>query len=385
MNLLPFDYATRNLLRDPGRLLQTVGGTALVVLLIMGARAFNEGMQRSMQRSGSPDNIILLSAGSEENIQRSEVSENAAGIAETSIIGLHSIQGTEAVSPEIHHMAYLTFADGSRARGLIRGVTPKALMTHTGVTLTEGHFPGAGELLVGRMAWKQLGMSPSELKPGARVHFDERELTVSGVFAFPGSVVESEVWMDLNELRTLAQRESISAIVLRLGTAEAEDVDLFTKQRFDLELVSIPEQDYFAKLSAFYAPVRAMTWVTAGLIAVSAIFGGFNTLYAAFASRVREVATLQAIGFRPTAIILTFIQESLMTALIGTLVGALVANWLLPGTLVSISSGSFALSVEASTLYAGLIAGISLGLIGALPPALRCLRPPLAIALRDSA
>lgn len=382
--MLPFAYATRNLMRDPGRLLQTLAGSALVVILVMGAHALNEGMRRSMRASGSPNNVMLLGAGSEESVQRSEVSEQAAGIAEASISGVFERRDTRAVSPEIYHMAYLDFPERGRGRGMIRGVTPRALLTHTGVSIIDGRFPGPGEILVGRMAWKSFAVPPESLQVGTTVRFDGEPLTVSGILADPGAVTESEIWMDLNQLRTLAQRESVSTIVVRLDDGDPADLDLFTKQRFDLELTAIGEKQYYEKLAAFYAPIRTMTWITAALIAVSAVFGGLNTLYAAFAARVREIATLQAIGYRPAAILLSFIQESMLASLVGTLFGAAIAMALLSGRVVGLSGGAFTLSMSPETLYAGILAGVALGLIGSIPPALRCLTPPLPTALRDA-
>lgn len=381
--LLPFSYAVRNLYRDRTRLLQTLGGSALVVFLVMGAHALNEGMRRTLNASGSPHNMLIIGKGSEESVQRSEVSERAAGIAEASLSGIYAPLGERAVSPQIVHMADLALPDGRRLRGLVRGVNPKALLTHPEVAVIDGRFPGPGELMVGRLAWKRFGVAAADLAPGTTLNLDTATLTVSGIFAAPGTVLESELWMDLNDLRTLAQRETISAVVVRLDTGDPADVQLFTRQRLDLELSAVNEKDYYARLAAFYAPVRAMTWTTAALIAAAAVFGGFNTLYAAFASRVREIATLQAIGFRRVAIVVSFIQESLMTSLLGSLVGAIAAVAVLADRVVYLSAGAFRLGFGPETLFAGLITGAALGLIGAIPPAIRCLKPNLPQALRD--
>jgi putative ABC transport system permease protein len=381
--LLPFSYAVRNLYRDRTRLLQTLGGSALVVFLVMGAHALNEGMRRTLNASGSPQNMLIIGKGSEESVQRSEVSERAAGIAEASLAGIYAPLGERAVSPQIVHMADLALPDGRRLRGLVRGVNPKALLAHPDVAVIDGRFPGPGELMAGRLAWKRFGVAEADLAPGTELKLDTATLTVSGTFAAPGTVLESELWMDLNDLRTLAQRETISAVVVRLDTGDPADVQLFTRQRLDLELSAVGEKDYYARLAAFYAPVRAMTWTTAALIAAAAVFGGFNTLYAAFASRVREIATLQAIGFGRTAIVVSFIQESLMTSLFGALLGAIAAVLLLADRVVYLSAGAFRLGFGPETLTAGLVTGALLGVIGAIPPALRCLKPNLPQALRD--
>lgn len=381
--LLPFGYAVRNLYRDKTRLAQTLAGSALVVLLVMGAQALNAGMRRTLSATGSPDNVMLLGAGSEESVQRSEVSEQAAGIAEASIAGVATVMDTRAVSPEIFHMAYLELPDGPRVRGMVRGVTPRALLTHQEVVVLKGSFPSPGELMVGRLAWKGLGVEQDALQPGAKVFLDEIAFTVSGIFAAPGTVMESEVWTDLNDLRTVAQRDTVSSIVVRLDGGEPADVELFTRQRLDLELSAIGEKQYYERLAEFYAPVRAMTWTTAILIAAAAVFGGLNTLYAAFASRVREIATLQTIGFSRGAILVSLVQESMVTSLLGTLLGTILASLLLSGRLVFFSTGTFQLNLEPETLFAGISAGVILGLVGALPPAFRCLKPSLPQALRD--
>lgn len=257
--LLPFSYAVRNLYRDRMRLAQTLGGGALVVFLVMGAHALNAGMRDTLRASGSPANLLILGKGSEESMQRSEISERAAGITEASIAGLHAPLGERAVSPQIVHMANFNLADGRRIRGLVRGVTAKALLAHPDVALIEGRFPGPGEILAGRLAWKRFGVAEADFRTGVVLHLDGAPLTVSGVFAAPGSVLESELWMHLNDLRTLAQRETLSAIVVRLDDGDPADVHLFTKQRLDLELTAVSEPDYYARLAAFYAPVRAMT------------------------------------------------------------------------------------------------------------------------------
>ncbi|MCB1071232.1 MAG: FtsX-like permease family protein [Verrucomicrobia bacterium] len=381
--MLPFSYAVRNLYRDRTRLAQTLGGSALVVFLVMGAHALNEGMRKTLSASGSPRNMLILGKGSEESMQRSEVSEQAAGITEASVSGIYAPLGDRAVSPQIIHMANLGLPDGTRIRGLVRGVTAKALLTHPEVTVMEGHFPGPGEIMAGRLAWKRFGIDEGDLVPGTELRFDSATLTLSGIFAAPGTVLESELWMNLNDLRTLAQRETVSAVVVRLDEGDPADVQLFTRQRLDLELSAVTEQSYYARLATFYAPVRAMTWTTAALIAAAAVFGGLNTLYAAFASRVREIATLQAIGFRRTAILISFIQESLMTSLFGTLLGALAAVLLLADRVIYLSAGAFRLGFGPETLFAGLLAGTLLGLVGSIPPAIRCLKPSLPQALRD--
>lgn len=382
--MLPLSYAIRNLLRSKARLAQTVGGSALVVLLVMAAVAINEGMTRVLSASGSPRNVILLGAGSEESVQRSEVTDSTAGIAGASVPGISETLGVRAVSAEIHYMNYLDFTDGSRAQALIRGVTPAALHVHPEVRLLEGRFPGAGEVMVGRLAWRNLGLGEDRLQVGTRLLLNDQEMIISGRFSAPGTVMESEVWATLSDIRVLAQRETISCVVLRLDDPEDyAEADLFAKQRLDLELSALRESDYYGRLSEFFGPLRAMIWVTVSLIAAGAVFGGINTLYAAFASRVREMGTLRAIGFSRTTLLFSLLQESTLACLSGTLLASALALFLLDGRTVAFSIGTFSLEVSTSVALTGIVSGLLLGILGAIPPAIRCLKPALPVALRS--
>ncbi len=380
--MLPLGYAVRNMLRDPARLLQAVLGSALVVLMVMVATAINGGMARALTASGSARNVLLLGAGSEESVLRSEISERSAGVAESTIVGLDVHAGVRAVSPEIHQMTLIGIDAADPRQAFVRGVTSRALLVHPKLVLMEGRFPRPGQLMVGRLAWKRLGLPRDALRTGGEVFVEDVRVEISGVFAAPGTVMESEVWMDLNDLRSLSLRENLSCVVLRLGEGEFAEVDLMTKQRLDLELSAIRESDYFARLSMFYAPIRGMTWLTALLIATGALLGGLNTLYAAFAPRIREIAALQTVGFGRGAIMFSLIQESTIAALVGAVVASLAAVWCLDGVAVSFASGSFVLRVTPGVAVTGLCTGLGLGLVGAIPPGLRCLLPPLPEALR---
>ena len=383
--MLPFSYAARNLFRSKSRLFQTIGGSALVVLLVMSSLAINDGMNRVLAASGSPENVILLGAGSEESIQRSEVPERVAGIVEAAVPGISEALGVRAVSSEIHYMNYLSLDDGTRAQAMFRGVTPQALRVHPQVRLMEGAFPSSGQAMAGRLAWRKLGVSEAAMKVGGKVLLDGQEIIISGIFAAPGTVLESEIWLPLGDLRVIAKRETISCVVLRLDdAADFTEVDLFAKQRLDLELAALRESDYYGQLSAFFKPLRIMTWITAGLIAAGAVFGGLNTLYAAFAPRVREMAALQAIGFSRRTLWFSLVQESTMACLAGALLASVAALVLLDGRTVPFSIGTFTLEITPLVAAAGILTGVGLGWIGAIPPAVRCLMPPLPTALRMS-
>ncbi len=386
MRLLPFEYAARNLGRSPLRLLISVVGSVLVVVLAIASFAFVRGMDRSLVGSGSPNNVILLGAGSEESIERSEISTSVASQAQASIPGLMSTAGRAYISPEVHAALGVAVEKDSEPIGqaVFRGVTPAAYSVHPQVRLIEGRTPqnGADELLVGQLTYSRLGLSEERLAIGQQLWIDDRPFTIVGRFAAPNTVMNAELWIPLTSIQTLTRRESVSCVVLTMDRAEFADVDLFVKSRVDLELAAILETEYYDQLSAFYQPVKMMVWITALLIGAGGLLGGLNTMYAAFASRIREVGTLQSLGYPRRAIVINFLQESLLAAAAGAVIGSLLCILILDGISIRFSMGAFGLLIDAPTIGFGIAAGLLLGLIGSIPPALRCLRLPIAEALK---
>lgn len=386
MRLLPFEYACRNLGRSPLRLLISVLGSVLVVVLATAAFAFVRGMDRSLTGSGSPDNVLLVGAGSEESIERSEIGAGAATQAQASVFGIRSEAGQAFVSPEVHAALGVALEPESEPTGqaVFRGITPAAFSVHRQVRLLEGRAPrpGADELAVGALTSTRLGVPDERLAIGRTVWVDGRSFAIVGRFAAPNTVMNAEAWVPLTSIQTLTRRESLSCVVLTLDEGTFADVDVFVKNRIDLELSAMPETEYYEQLSAFYQPVKMMVWITAALIGAGGLLGGLNTMYAAFASRIREVGTLQSLGFARRAVVVSFVQESLLAAASGTVIGATLCLLLLDGVSIRFSMGAFGLLLDGPTLGFGIAAGLTLGLVGSIPPTLRCLRLPIAEALK---
>tara|TARA_B100001059_G_scaffold151107_1_gene150967 strand:- start:12760 stop:13935 length:1176 start_codon:yes stop_codon:yes gene_type:complete len=389
MSLLPFEYAVRNLGRSPLRLILSVGGSVLVVLLVLAAAGFVIGMQSSLNVSGDEDNVILLGAGSEESIERSEIPMRTTGIVGASIAGIRTRAGVDAVSPEIH-LALPIVPPGSDEGmmgqlAVIRGFEPSAFLVHDDVIVTDGQLPMAGsnEIAVGRIAAIGMGFDPPESILGESLQLDDEQYEAVGLLAANGGVIEGEFWVPLTDLQVTAQRDSLSCVVVRCESATLEDLDAFVAQRLDLELISMPETDYYAALAAFFKPVQWMVIVTAVLIAMGGVLGGLNTMYAAFASRVREIGSLQTLGYSRAAIMISLIQESVLATSMGAIVACSIGWWALDGLVVRFSMGAFGIDITAAVLALGLLSGLLLGLIGAIVPAWRCLVKPIPEALRS--
>ena len=389
MRQLPFRYAFRNLGRSRVRLLASLLGSTLVVLLVLASGGFVRGMQRTLvQGSTLTENIMIMGTGSEEGVERSQIDASVAGIAGSSILGIKQCAGVLFVSPEIH--AALPVRENAQSEtdhpAVMRGVRREALLVHPEVEIIQGRPPSQGndELMVGQLAATRLGLPDERLAVGQTLHFDNRDWTIVGRFSAPNTVMNAEIWIPLSDLQIATNRKSsLSCVILTLDQGTFADADLFAKSRLDLEITAMREQDYYASIAAFYAPIRVMIILTAALIATGGILGGLNTMYAAFAARVREVGMLQALGYTRAAIVINLTEESLFAAACGALIGTAIGLLLFNGMAVRFSMGAFTLTVDAPVLLTGVLGGLMVGLIGAIPPTIRCLRLPIAEALKS--
>lgn len=395
MKQLPLHYATRNIGRSPLRLILTAGGGALVVVLVVSAVASVRALDAGVRASGTPGNVMLVGAGSEESVERSEISASAPGVIAASIRGIRSVGGAQFVSPELHVPLPLRRADepapvgNARDLALVRGMEAAAFLVHPQARLASGRLPQAGndEALLGRSLAVRLRINDSDIVADnamlPMILIDERPHHVTGIIDAPGVAIDGEAWMPISDLLVLTKRQTISAAVIALDGAEIGDVETFTARRSDLELAAIEETAYYAQLAQFFQPVKILVGLSAFVIALGAMLGGLNALDAAFASRSREIAMLQVLGFSRSAVVMSLVEESLLTVATGALPALIVASLLLDGAGVRFSMGIFSLSIDATCVAAGLAAGLLLGLVGSLPPTIRCLRSAIPTALKS--
>ena len=218
---------------------------------------------------------------------------------------------------------------------------------------------------------------------GKSVEFEGRSWKISGRFAAGGAAYESEIWCKLTDLQTATKRQDISLVaLLLLPSSSAAEVELFCKERTDLELRASRETDYYATLQQHYKPVRLLAWMVVLLVSGAGIFAGLNMMYGAVAGRVREIATLQAIGYRRRAILISLIQEGVLLSAAGSLVSGFIALTLLNGMAVRFTMGAFTLRIDGVAILIGCGVGLVLGVLGALPPALKALRAEVAASLK---
>lgn len=381
--LLPWEYGVRNLARRPLRTALTLVALAIVVLLVFVVVGFIRGLERSLAVSGDPEVTLIYSVNSETNLENSAIAARTPALLSASLGTAVKRYGVTHISPELYLGTRVETHGGSRGFGLVRGVTTEAPLVRRRVRLVDGRWPGPGEIMVGKLASTKLGVPVSELRIGETLVMEGRRWKVAAHFVAAGSAYESELWCNLAELQTATRRQDLSLVAMLMSPgASPAEVSLFCKQRTDLELRASRETDYYASLQQLYRPVRLLAWSVVGLVGMSGVFAGLNMMYGAVAGRIREIATLQAIGYRRRAIVVSLIQEGVILAAAASLLSGTVALFWLNGLAVRFTMGAFALQVDSVAILIGCAVGFTLGAFGALPPALKALRQSVAVGLK---
>lgn len=380
---LPWDYGVRNLLRRPLRSALTLAALAVVVLLVFVVVGFIRGLEESLTVSGDANVVLAYSVNAETNIENSSIAAAIPGILTASLDGVSKQFGVPHVSPEVYLGTRVDLGAGTSGLGLVRGVSITAPLVRRGVRLMEGHWPGPGEIMVGRLAASKLGADPAALAIGESLTFERKSWRISGRFAAGGSALESEIWAPLDELQQSLKRQDLSlvAMLLRDGASTAE-VELFCKERVDLELQAIGETGYYGLLQKHYGPMRWLAWIIVWLVSGAGVFAGLNMMYGAVAGRIREIATLQAIGYRRRAVLLGLVQEGALLAAAASIVAGFVALVFVNGVAIRFTMGAFTLRIDGTAILIGCGIGLLLGVLGAMPPAIKALRLPVAQSLK---
>lgn len=381
--LLPWEYGVRNLLRRPSRSALTLAALTIVVLLIFVVVGFIRGLEKSLAISGDPQVVLVYSLGAEDNIENSAIAARTPELINASVSGIQQRFDVAHVSPELYLGTRVTTAAQPEGLGLVRGVTTAAPLVRRQVRIIEGDWPGPGEVIAGKLAAAKLGVEPQRLAIGQEVEFEGQIWRISGRFTANGSSFESELWCRLPDFQQALKRQDLSLVALLLQAgAHPNQTVLFCKERVDLELQAVGETDYYATLQRHYRPVRMLSWLVVLLIAGAGVFAGLNMMYGAVAGRIREIATLQAIGYRRRAILISLVQEGILLATAASLLAGLIALFWLNGMAVRFTMGAFTLRVDRVALLVGCGTGLFLGVMGAIPPAIKALRLPVAESLK---
>ena len=384
---IPITYNLRSLKERPVSTLTTAAGMALVVAVFVAMMALSNGFRAAMVSTGSSDNAFIL--------RRGATAEMYSGIGRSGIsiiAGMPFVaRGTDnlpLISPEIFVVLGLKRINGGLANVVVRGVGARVLQVRNNIEIIAGRSfrPGASEVIIGEAIIERF----PNTGVGDTFSFGGRDWTVVGHFTAGGSSFESEIWGENEQLMPVFRGEVFQSITFRMNDPSAFagiKQTLEDDQRLFVEVFR--ENEFYASQSELLGQILNFIAVfIAGVMAVGAVFGAINTMYAAVSSRAPEIAVLLTLGFKPGNVLSSFLAEAVVIALLGGLIGCIITlpiNGLVTSTTnwSSFSEIAFAFRVTPRVLLNGMIFAGVMGLVCGFFPARKAAKQPVVVALRE--
>ena len=375
-----------NLAAIPSRALAsavTVIGVATVIAVMISLLGIGEGVLSSVLRNDRPDRVVVLSSGAPTEYTGSITPADVALISQAPGVkragdGHPMVQPQAAVIVELENKT-----GGGTNNVLFRGTGDVGrAMNKATLRIVQGRTPRPGlhELIAGRGAARIY----KNLKVGDHIRLRGVDWSVVGVYEDRGGIDENAISADVDTVLAAFNRTAYQSVGVELASP-----DDFS--RFKDALTSNPQLQVTAKhLDQYYRDqlkpltslLKFVGYFVGAVMALGVIFGAINTMYSAVDARTREIATLRALGFGGTAVVVSVMVEALALAVPGALIGAAVAWLLFNHHQVAMGGVSFALAVTPGLVVTGVIWALAIGFIGGFLPSIRAARLPVATALR---
>ena len=361
--------------------LVVVTGMACVVGVLLSMMSFTVGIVTAFAEAGDPGRAIILSLSAQTEMQ--------SGIARAVFPFVADADGIakDRDKPQAEAEAVVTVPMVNKVTRLdsvmvLRGLGPQSIRLRPKFRLLAGRMfvPGKRELIVGRAARGQFAGTAI----GDKVLLPDGEWSIVGAFTMQGDITEGSFFADRDTMMAANRKSTYNSVLARLSSlagfaALKRAIAANPALRVDIER----DSDYYLRTTAnTSAFLRAIAYMVGVTMAIGAVFAALNTMYGAVASRSREIATLRALGFGGTPVVLSVVVEALALCVTGALIGALIAWALFDGNAKAVNSSVFVLRVSPGLVMTGLIWALVVGLLGGLPPAIRAARLPIATALR---
>ena len=373
-----------------GASLATVFGVAGVVAVFVGVLSIGEGFSASMESGGRDDVAMVMRSGND--------SEMMSGLARENTDIVEAGSGRAARRPGSGRFGGALRGD-QHSQALDRHRRQRAAARHPGQRAggaRHGQDRRGADVRGRAQRGDRRPRAAREFKGldlGTTNRWGQNEWTVVGIFEDGGSVVESEIWCDAAVLQPAYNRGNFfQSVRAKLGSKDDFQAfkDAITKDpRLDVQVER--ESEYFAGQSkGLTQMINGLGTIIALLMGFGAVFGALNTMYSAVSARTREIATLRAIGFQSTPVVISVLVESLVLTLVGGVLGAIAAYFGFDGFQAatlnwqSFSQVAFKFAVTPKLLVIGISYALIMGLIGGLFPAIRAARLPVTAALREA-
>lgn len=389
MNRIPLNYIWRNLLTRRLTTALTAGGMGLVVFVFATVLMLEAGLKSTLVETGREDNVVVIRAGSETEVQ-SAIYTDQAGVLETLPDIARNDDGQPMLSKEcLVLISLIKKSTGGPSNITIRGTREMGVALRPQVKLTAGRMfrPGSNEIIVGA----SLARDFEGVALGQTLRFARRDWLVVGQFEAGKTAFNSEVWGDAEQMMQSFRRTIYSSMVFRLARSDGfEALTARIKADRRLNVEAKRETQFYADQSKMLAGfIKILGMVLSIIFSIGAVIGAMITMYAAVASRTAEIGTLRAIGFSRGNILIAFLAESMLLALLGGIVGLACASLMQTVSVSTMnwqtfSELAFSFKLTGDIVVSSLLFSLFMGLLGGVLPAWRAARLNIVTAVRSA-
>ncbi|MEO8499774.1 MAG: FtsX-like permease family protein [Vicinamibacteria bacterium] len=385
---LPLSYNVRSVRARWRATVLAICSIALVVAAVEVLMSMSEGFATALRSTGRMGNAMIVERGASAELASTVTLAQRNTILDDPRVA-RGPDGLPLASWEwVTVIALPKKADGRRASVRLRVVSARTFDVRGGIRMTAGRrfSRGLDEVIVGRRIIDRV----SGLALDGKVRFRRKEFKIVGIFESDGAAFESEIWADFDTAGPLFGRGTdAKCMVVRMkDPGEIPALDRWMRNQPGMKLQAVPETQYYENQSGFVSTIlKGLAALVALFMGAGAVFGAMNTMYAIVAVRTREIGTLRALGFSRPSILVSFVVESALLALVGGALGCLLAL----GThgystsvsnLQSFSEVAYAFRVTPRIIASGMAFALVVGVVGGLLPALCAARLPIAMAVR---
>jgi putative ABC transport system permease protein len=376
--MVPIKYNFRSLIVRRVGTVMTMLGVALTVAVFVSVLALLNGVENTFVDSGEPLNLIMIRQGSQ--------AETNSFFDRDIKLTVESTEGITAVAGEIIVLINQPRVSGETANVVVRGVSDKSMELRPRVKLVEGRMfrPGLREVVVSRAISNRF----KDAKLGDKIKIGRSNWDVVGILDAAHTAYDSEIWGAYNEISGEFERPVYNSLLVRCADEDSlrtVQQKLAGDRRIQLDVIR--QKEYFESQTGVMLPIKVLGYLIATIMSIGSSFAVMNTMYAATAYRTREIATLRVLGFKRRNIVLSFMFESMILAVLGGVLGCLMA---LPMNGISTGMGNFTtfsemvfdFKVTPRLMLEGIVFAAVMGIIGGLLPARLAARLTIVRALR---
>ena len=366
----------------------TALGIGLTVAILVAMMALIDGLDSTFVNTGYPNDLVVIRQGSQNETNSyldRDIFPRVRFLPEVARDENDEPWASGELIVVINHERIAGENESSNI--VVRGAGNRSFEMRPEVRIVEGRrfAKGVRELIVSRSLSRRF----KNMELGDTLPIAQSEWTVVGIFDAGGTAYDSEIWGDYDEIALAWSRPIYTSFLVRAKNEEGRAaLAKRIEEDRNIELQAIPQTEYYEGQTISSVGLKALGVFIAVVMGIGSCFAAMNMMYGTVMARFKEIGTLRALGFRRRSILASFLVESVLLALLGGVLGCVMAlpvHGISTGTtnFASFSEVLFHFRITPEIIFRAIVFVSLVGIAGGLLPAARAARVRLIDVMRD--